>query len=171
VVQEKTTGEGSFDVNDRNKVRRGHKRAAYDRQKIDEILDSTYLCHVGFELDGQPHVIPTCHWREGNRLYWHGSAKSMMIRHAAAGNPVCVTVTNLDGLVLARSAFSTSVNYRSVMCYGRPELVQDDVEFNRQMELFFEQVAPGRWPQLRTMTAQERKATGLVAMEIEDAAA
>jgi nitroimidazol reductase NimA-like FMN-containing flavoprotein (pyridoxamine 5'-phosphate oxidase superfamily) len=161
--------QNAFEKNDRNRVRRGHERALYDQDSVYRIIDSHFLCHVGFEAGGQPFVIPTCHWREGNRLYWHGSSKSMMIKHAAAGNPVCVTVTNLDGLVLARSAFSTSVNYRSVMCFGTPELVTDDTEFDRQMELFFEQVAPGRWPQLRPMTSQERKATGLVFMEIDDA--
>ena len=152
-------------------MKRGNQRAAYDKKTVYAILDSHFLCHVGFELAGQPHVIPTCHWREGNRLYWHGANKSQMIRHLAAGNPACVSVTQLDGLVLARSAFSTSVNYRSAVCYGQPKLVEDDHEFERQMERFFEQIAPGRWPQLREMKSQERKATGLLEMEIEDAAA
>jgi uncharacterized protein len=155
----------------RNQVRRGHKRATYDKKSVYSILDSHFLCHVGFEIDGQPHTIPTCHWREGNRLYWHGASKSQMITHLAGGNPACVTVTQLDGLVLARSAFSTSVNYRSVMCYGTPELVTDTAEFDRQMQLFFDQITPGRWHQLRPMKAQERKATGLLVMEIDDAAA
>lgn len=161
----------AYKINHRNRVRRGHKRATYDKEAVYSILDGHFLCHVGFEMDGQPQVIPTCHWREGNKLYWHGASKSQMIRHLAAGNPACVTVTHLDGLVLARSAFSTSVNYRSAVCYGRPKLVTDEAEFDRQMELFFEQIAPGRWGQLRPMTAQERKATGMLEMEIEDAAA
>lgn len=167
-----TTGDTeAFAANDRNRVRRGHQRACYDKETVYQILDSHFLCHVGFEINGQPHTIPTCHWREGNKLYWHGASKSMMIQHLAAGNPACVTVTHLDGLVLARSAFSTSVNYRSVMCYGQPKLVTDDAEFERQLRLFFDQLAPGRWPQLRPMTAQERKATALLEMDIEDAAA
>lgn len=161
----------NFEKNDRNRVRRGHERATYDKEQVYGILDSHFLCHVGFEVNGQPFSIPTSHWREGNRLYWHGSSKSMMIRHLAAGNPACVTVTHVDGLVLARSAFNTSVNYRSVMCFGRPELVTDDEEWMRQMELFFERLAPGRWPQLRPLSAQEKKATGLLVMEIEDASA
>ncbi len=163
--------DGSFGINPRNRVKRGHNRALYDEATVYGILDSHFLCHVSFEIEGQPHIIPTCHWREGNKLYWHGSSKSMMIRHLAMGNPAAVSVTHLDGLVLARSAFSTSVNYRSVICYGMPELVTDEAEFDRQMELFFEMLAPGRWPQLRPMTDQERKATGLLVMEIEDAAA
>ena len=162
---------GSFEKNDRNRVKRGHDRAVYDKELVYGILDSHFLCHVGFDVKGQPFSIPTSHWREGNKLYWHGSSKSMMIKHLAAGNPACVTVTHLDGLVLARSSFNTSVNYRSAMCFGKPELVTDEDEWMRQMELFFERLAPGRWPQLRPLTAQEKKATGLLVMEIEDASA
>ncbi len=160
-----------FSQNDRNQVRRGHKRASYDKALVYGILDSHFLCHVAFEKDGQPHVIPTSHWREGNRLYWHGSSKSTMIRHLAQGNHASVAVTQLDGLVLARSAFSTSVNYRSVIAYGRPKLVTDRGIFDHQMKRFFDMLAPGRWEQLRPMTDQEFKATGLLEMEIEDAAA
>ena len=161
----------SFVARERNRVKRGHKRALYDTETVYSILDSHFLCHVSFEMDGQPQIIPTCHWREGNKLYWHGSSKSHMIQYLSKGNPACVSVTQLDGLVLARSAFNTSVNYRSAICYGTPELVEDEAEWGRQMELFFERIAPGRWSQLRPMTAQERKATGLLVMEIEDAAA
>lgn len=161
----------TFEKNERNTVKRGHKRASYDRELVYNILDSHFLCHVSFEKDGQPFVIPTSHWREGNRLYWHGSSKSMMVRHLAAGNPAAVAVTQLDGLVLARSAFNTSVNYRSVIAYGRPKLVTDRDVFDHQMKLFFDMLAPGRWESLRPMTDQEFKATGLLEMEIEDAAA
>ncbi|WP_262693744.1 pyridoxamine 5'-phosphate oxidase family protein [Kordiimonas aquimaris] len=160
-----------FGVTLRNKVKRGNKRAAYDKETVYGILDSHFLCHVAFEVDGAPHIIPTSHWRDGNKLYWHGSSKSFMIKHLSAGNAAAVSVTLLDGLVLARSAFNTSVNYRSVICYGTPELVTDDAVFDQQMERFFEMLAPGRWPQLRTMTATERKATGLLEMEIDTAAA
>ncbi|PCI59887.1 MAG: flavin-nucleotide-binding protein [Kordiimonadales bacterium] len=160
---------GSFAKNSRNTVRRGAKRAAYDKEAVYSILDGHFLCHVGFEIDGQPYVTPTCHWREGNKLYWHGHSKSQMITHLSSGAPACLSVTHLDGLVLARSAFSTSVNYRSAMCFGTPSLIEDDAEFDRQMELFFEQIAPGRWPQLRPMADTERKATGLLVMEIDDA--
>lgn len=161
----------SFQKRARNKVKRGHKRASYDRSLVYDILDSHFLCHVAFEWEGQPFVIPTSHWREGNRLYWHGSSKSMMIRHLAGGNPAAVAVTQLDGLVLARSAFSTSVNYRSVIAYGQPRLISDRDVFDHQMKRFFDMLAPGRWEQLRPMTDQEFKATGLLEMEIEDAAA
>ncbi len=162
---------GEFARNDRNRVRRGHKRASYGRELVYGILDSHFLCHIGFEKAGQPFLIPTSHWRDGNKLYWHGSSKSMMIRHLSAGNPAVVSVTQLDGLVLARSAFSTSVNYRSVVAYGTPRLVTDRRAFDDQMKRFFDRLAPGRWEQLRPMTDTEFKATGLLEMEIEDAAA
>lgn len=160
-----------FEKTPRNKVKRGFKRASYDKAQVYDIIDSHFLCHVSFEKDGQPFVIPTSHWREGNKLYWHGSSKSMMIRHLAAGNPAAVAVTQLDGLVLARSAFNTSVNYRSVIAYGQPQLITDRDVFEYQMKLFFDRLAPGRWEALRPMTDQEYKATGLLEMEIEDAAA
>lgn len=160
-----------FARNDRNRVRRGHKRASYDRALVYDIIDSHFLCHVAFEKEGQPYVIPTSHWRDGNRLYWHGSSKSMMIQHLAAGNRAVVSVTQLDGLVLARSAFNTSVNYRSVVAYGKPRLVTDEEQFNHHMKQFFDMLAPGRWEQLRPMTDKEFKATGLLEMEIEDASA
>jgi len=161
----------SYVKRDRNRVKREHQRAAYDHQTVYDIIDSHFLCHVAYEQNGQPQVVPTSHWREGNKLYWHGSSKSSMIQHLAAGNPAAVSVTQVDGLVLARSAFSTSVNYRSVICYGEPKAVTDKTEWLRQMELFFERLAPGRWSQLRPMTDQEYKATTLLEMEIEDAAA
>ncbi|MBO6506299.1 MAG: pyridoxamine 5'-phosphate oxidase family protein [Kordiimonadaceae bacterium] len=160
-----------FEKTPRNKVKRGFKRASYDRALVYDIIDSHFLCHVSFEKDGQPFVIPTSHWREGNKLYWHGSSKSMMIRHLAEGNPAAVAVTHLDGLVLARSAFNTSVNYRSVVAYGQPKLITDRAAFEYQMKLFFDRLAPGRWEALRPMTDQEFKATGLLEMDIEDAAA
>lgn len=161
----------TFSITPRNKIKRGNKRAAYDKKTVYDILDSHFLCHVAFEVNGAPHIIPTSHWRDGNKLYWHGSSKSFMIKHLSAGNPATVSVTLLDGLVLARSAFNTSVNYRSAICYGTPELVTDDAVFDQQMERFFEMLAPGRWPQLRAMTPTERKATGLLEMEIDSAAA
>lgn len=161
----------SFEAKGRNRVRRGHKRASYEKALVYDILDSHFLCHVAFEKQGQPFVIPTSHWRDGNRLYWHGASKSMMIQHLAAGHPAAVAVTQLDGLVLARSAFNTSVNYRSVVAYGRPRLVTERDAFDHHMKRFFDMLAPGRWEALRPMTDSEFKATGLLEMEIEDAAA
>lgn len=161
----------SYEKNDRNRVRREHIRALYDHETVHDILDSHFLCHISYEIDGQPFIVPTSHWREGNKLYWHGSTKSRMIRHLSAGHPATVCVTHIDGLVLARSAFSTSINYRSAICYGRPQVVTDKGEWLRQMQLFFDKLAPGRWEELRPMSEQEYKATTLLEMEIEDAAA
>ncbi|MFC3050353.1 pyridoxamine 5'-phosphate oxidase family protein [Kordiimonas pumila] len=166
--QQKTS---AFKRNDRNRIKRGHKRGHYDQKTVYDIIDSHFLCHVAYEVDGQPFIVPTSHWREGNKLYWHGSIKSQMIRHLAKGNSATVSVTHIDGLVLARSAFSTSVNYRSAICYGTPTLVTDKDEWVRVMKLFFDKLAPERWEQLRPMTDQEYKATGLLEMDIEDAAA
>lgn len=164
-------GSSEFGIHDRNRVRRAHKRAAYDKQTVYDIIDSHFLCHVAFEKDGQPFIIPTSHWREGDRLYFHGASKSMLVQHMTGGGRACLSVTQLDGLVLARSAFSHSVNYRSAICFGTGRLVTDETEFDRQMELFFEKLSAGRWPQLRPMTGAERKATGLIELDIEDASA
>jgi len=103
----------------RSRVRRLSTRAAYDRETVHAILDAGLIAHVGYAIDGQPYVTPTCYWREGDRLYWHGSSASRMLRTVAAGVPACVTVTHFDGLVLARSGFHSSINYRCVMAFGR----------------------------------------------------
>ena len=110
----------------RTRVRRLPKRGHYDRDTVHAVLDAGVLCHVGYVIDGQPYVTPTCYWRHGDRLYWHGSSASRMLRHLKQGVPACVTVTHLDGFVLARSGFHHSVNYRSVMAFGRARLVPDE---------------------------------------------
>ena len=138
---------------DRTRVRRLPKRGRYDRATIDAILDEAIVGHVGVDPDGQPYATPTDVWRQGDRLYWHGSAASRMLR-ATDGQPVCVTVTHLDGLVLARSGFNHSVNYRSVMVLGTAHLVTDEAEVDAALEAFIEHLYPGRWATLRPMTAQ-----------------
>ena len=115
---------------ERVRVKRAHERAAYDRATIDAILDAAPVAHVGYVVGGQPFVTPTLQWREGDHVYWHGSAASRMLE-AADGADVCVTVTLIDGIVLARSAFHHSVNYRSVMLIGRASLVTDPAERRR----------------------------------------
>jgi nitroimidazol reductase NimA-like FMN-containing flavoprotein (pyridoxamine 5'-phosphate oxidase superfamily) len=126
--------------------------------------------HVAWTQDGQPYATPTAVWRQGDRLYWHGSAASRMLR-ATDGQPVCVTVTHLDGLVLARSGFNHSVNFRSVMALGTAHLVTDDGEADEALEAFIEHLYPGRWPELRPMTAKERKATSVMWMDLAEASA
>src|SRR5206468_3489372 len=128
----------------RVQVRRLPERGAYDRDTIDAILDEALICHVGFVVDGQPYVIPTIHARDGDHLYLHGSAASRMLRTLEAGTPVCVTVTLQDGLVLARSAFHHSMNYRSVVVLGRARLVTDPDEKRAALVAVVDLVVPGR---------------------------
>lgn len=146
------------------------KRAHYDRETVHAALDAGVICHVGYVIDGQPYVTPTCHWRHGDRLYWHGSSASRMLRHLKQGVRACVTVTHFDGLVLARSGFHHSINYRSVMAFGRARLVPDDAKL-AALEDFVERLFPGRWNELRPPTAQEIKATTVVWMDLEEVSA
>jgi nitroimidazol reductase NimA-like FMN-containing flavoprotein (pyridoxamine 5'-phosphate oxidase superfamily) len=154
----------------RVRVRRYHERGRYDRATIDAILDAGLLCHLGFVHEGAPVVLPTLYWRDGDRVYWHGSNASRMLR-AAEGAQVCLTVTHLDGLVLARSAFHHSANYRSVAVMGRAEVVADAAKRRAQLERLVESVFPGRWAGLRPVTAQELKATRILSLALDEASA
>jgi nitroimidazol reductase NimA-like FMN-containing flavoprotein (pyridoxamine 5'-phosphate oxidase superfamily) len=156
---------------ERARVKRHHERGAYDLDTIISILDSAFMCHVGYTIDGQPYVTPTSYWRENDVVYWHGSSASRMLRTLEGGVPCCLTVSIIDGLVLARSAFNHSVNYRSVMLFGRARKVEDLGEKRRQLQLFTERMIPGRWQQLRAVTVQELKATTVLEMKIEEGAA
>jgi uncharacterized protein len=155
----------------RSRIRRHPERAHYDRATVFAILDSAVLCHVGYVIDERPYVTPTLFWRDGERLYWHGSSASRMLRAQSAGIPVCVTVSLVDGLVLARSAFRHSLNYRAVMAFGTAALVTDDGEKERGLNAFIERLYPGRTAQMRTILPQELKATSLMGMTIAEAAA
>jgi len=151
-------------------VKREPQRARYDRETIEAILDEALVCHLGFEVDGQPYVIPTLHARVGDRLYVHGSAASRLLRHLAGGARVCVTVTLVDGLVLARSVFNHSVNYRSAVVFGTATLVED-AEKREALRALTEQLAPGRWDEARQPTEQELKATWILSLPIDEASA
>ncbi len=155
----------------RTQVKRLPERGAYDRETIYSILDQAFLCHVGFVADGQPFVIPTSYGREGDTLYIHGSAASRMLRAVEQSIPVCVTVTLLDGLVLARSAFNHSMNYRSVVVLGSARLVVEREEKLRALRAVSEQVIPGRWDYVRKPTEQELKATSVLALPLTEASA
>lgn len=155
----------------RTKVKRLPDRGRYDRETIYPILDEAFICHVGFVVDGQPYVIPTGFARIGDDLYIHGSSASRMLRNLSQGIEVCVTVTLIDGLVLARSAFHHSINYRSVVILGKAELVKDAEEKNRALEAFTEHVVPGRWTDVRWPTDLELKATSVLKLPIEEASA
>jgi uncharacterized protein len=159
------------DVPEHLRVKREPQRGVYDRETIDAILDEALVCHLGFAEDGQPYVIPTLHARVGDRLYVHGSAASRMLRHAASDVRICVTVTLLDGLVLARSVFNHSIDYRSVVVLGTPTLVEDVDEKREALRAFTEHVAPGRWEEARQPTGQELKATWILSVPLDEASA
>jgi len=156
---------------ERVRVRRLHDKAAYDRERIHAILDEALVAHLGFVHDGTPFVIPTLHARIGDAVYVHGSSASRTLRALAGAVPVCLTVTLLDGLVLARSVFEMSVNYRSVVVLGEARAVTDRDEKLRALEAFTEQVLPGRWAAVRGPTPQELKATSILMLPLDEASA
>jgi nitroimidazol reductase NimA-like FMN-containing flavoprotein (pyridoxamine 5'-phosphate oxidase superfamily) len=152
----------------RTRVVREAERGVYDRQTAYRILDDGFLCHVGFVADGQPFVIPTSYGRKDDRLYIHGSAASRMLRQMKEGVPVCVTVTLLDGLVLARSIFNHSMNYRSVLILGKATPVDDPSEKVEALRLLSEHIIPGRWADARQPNERELKATIVMRVPIEE---
>ena len=161
----------AFTPTPRSRLRRLPERAHYDRGAIHAVLDAHFMCHVGYVIDGQPYVTPTSHWRDGDRLYWHGSSASRMMRHLRGGAPACVTVTHCDGLVLARSGFHSSINYRSVMAFGTARALEDAASKQAALKAFVERLTPGRWDELRPLTTQELKATTVIGMDIDEAVA
>jgi hypothetical protein len=156
---------------DRTRLRRYPKRAAYAREDLYAILDEAPVCHLGFAVEGQPYVIPTLCARVGDALYLHGSAASRTLRAAGEGIPVCVTATIVDGLVLARSAFFHSVNYRSVVVLGRAEPVDDPEEKTLALERFIDAVVPGRSQEVRAADRRELRATSILRLAIDEASA
>ena len=152
----------------RTRLVREADRAVYDREAAYHILDEGFLCHVGFVADGQPFVIPTSYGRKDDSLYIHGSAASRMLRQMKECVPVCVTVTLLDGLVLARSIFNHSMNYRSVVVLGKARLVDDPAEKIEALRLLSEHIIPGRWAESRQPNERELKATSILQVPIEE---
>ncbi len=152
---------------ERTRVKRSHERGIYDRAQIDAVLDALPFCHIGYLRDGAPFVIPTLQWREEDYVYWHGSSASTAIRGSRA-NPVCLTVSAMDGVVLARSGFHHSVNYRSVMLLGEPEAVTDPDQKTTALKAMFDAYMPGRWDALRPITAKELKGTGVLRLKITE---
>jgi nitroimidazol reductase NimA-like FMN-containing flavoprotein (pyridoxamine 5'-phosphate oxidase superfamily) len=157
---------------DRVRLRRMRERGSYDRAVIDAILDEALIAHLGIvEADGQPFVIPTLHARHGDVVYCHGSAASRTLKALAAGAPVCLTVSLIDGLVLARAAMHHSANYRSAMLIGRARVVDDETEKRTALQAVVEHIVPGRWKDVRAPTENELKATAVLAIPIEEASA
>lgn len=165
------TVEADYPPTSRTRVKRLHERGHYDRATVHAILDAGLLCHVGYVIDGQPYVTPTAYWRESEHVYWHGSSASRMLRHMRERPRVCFTVALMDGLVLARSGFHSSVNYRSVMAFGEAEVVEDPLRKLAALEAMMERVVPGRWPSLKPPTPQELKATTVVSLALEEVVA
>jgi uncharacterized protein len=153
----------------RTTVRRLPERGHYDREEVYAVLDAGFICHVGFAVEGQPYVVPTSYWRKSDHVYFHGSAASRMLRTLSGKVPVCLTATHVDGLVLARSGFHHSINYRSVMILGDATLVSDDKEKSEAFKDFVDYVLPGRWPEIRWPDEQETKATSVLRLPIEEA--
>ena len=160
-----------FIPTERSRVKRLHERGRYDEASVYAILDAGFIAHIGYVIDGQPYVTPTAYWRRGRQLYWHGSSASRMLRAQAKEIPVCVTVSLLDGLVMARSGFHHSINYRAVMAFGRARIIEDAAEKEAELDYFIERVAPDRLATLRPVEKQELKGTTLIGMEIEEASA
>jgi hypothetical protein len=158
----------SYTPTARTRVVREPQRAVYDRAEVYKILDEGFICHLGFSVEGQPYVIPTSYGRSGDVLYVHGSAASRMLRRLSEGIPVCLTVTLLDGLVLARSVFNHSMNYRSVVVLGKANLVEDPDEKLKALHAISEHIIPGRWAESRQPNDKELKATSVIRLPIEE---
>ena len=159
-----------FSKTDRNKVKRAPKRGHYDKETIYEILDASFLCHAGFVVDGQPFVIPTAYGRDGDKIYLHGSSKSRMMMGMGKGIPVCVTVTLMDGIVLARSSFNHSMNYRSAVIFGKAKKLEG-TEKEKALYVISENILKGRWDEAREPNDKELKATTVLEIDIESASA
>lgn len=176
-----TAGDGTIETgeqplaarpaSDRVRLRRRPDRGHYDRATIDAILDEALVGHVGWILDGQPFVTPVSIWRTGDRLYWHASAGSRMVRATAGGAPVCVTASILDGLVLAKSGANHSMNFRSVMVLGRARLVEDEAEKASALDALVDHLAPGRSKDVRPATAAELRQTAVLWVDLVEASA
>lgn len=164
-------GRGMAAPSARTRVHRVPKRGAYDRATVDAILDEALICHLAFEHDGQPFAIPTLHARVGDEVYVHGSAASRMLRTVGDGFPACLTVTLVDGIVLARSIFHHSMNYRSAVLLGTARPVADPAEKLTALQAFTEQLVPGRWADVRPPNRKELKATSVLALPIDEASA
>ncbi len=160
-----------FPPTERTRIKRLHQRACYDRETVYAILDAGVVCHVGYTIDDHPYVTTTSYWREGNRVLWHGSSASRMLRRVKGGVPVCVNVSLIDGLVLARSGFHHSINYRTVMMFGKATALSAPDAKLAALKTFTDRLLPGRWDELRPVTDQELKATTVLTMEIDEVAA
>ena len=163
--------DSTFTVTPRTKVLRLAKRGHYDRETVYGVVNSALICHVAYAIDGQPHVLPTLHARDGDTILLHGHGTNRTLLHAGSGEPVCISFTHTDAIVLARSIFNHSINYRSASLYGVGRLLTDRSEKMDALYRFSEKMLPRRWDEVRQMNDQEFKATAIIAVDIEDAVA
>jgi uncharacterized protein len=163
------TSTPSYSPTDRTQVKRRSQRGVYDKAQVHAILDEGFICHVGFAIDGEPYVIPTAYARLDEQIYIHGSPASRLMKSKEVD--VCLTVTLVDGLVLARSVFHTSINYRSVVVMGKARLVTDVIEKWQALRCFTNHVIDGRWEQAKQPTEQELKATSVLSLPLEEVSA
>ena len=161
----------TFTPTDRTRIKRSHERAHYDRETVYGILDAGLVCHVGYCFEGQPFVASTAYWREGDRVVWHGSSASRMIRALRGGVQCCFNVSLWDGIVIARSGYHSSMNYRSVIIYGEAEQITGVDAKEAALKNFIDRLWPGRWEEMRPINKQEMKATTVLALPIAEAAA
>ncbi|MGW7432848.1 pyridoxamine 5'-phosphate oxidase family protein [Streptomyces sp. NPDC054861] len=167
-AEEQVSGSGALEVTERTRLRRMRHKGSHRRDDLEAVLDAGFLCHLGVTVDGTPMVVPTVYGRDGERLYLHGSVASRSLVQAP-GTAVCVTVTHVDGLVLARSVFEHGVNYRCAMVYGVPRTVTDPDEKLRGLRALTEQCTPGQWEYARQPSRKELAATALVALDLDEA--
>ena len=161
----------TYPITDRTKMKRGAKRATYDVDLVHSIIDEALICHVGAKLADRPMVQPTVHWREGNRLFIHGSSKNGLFKGLLSDEEACITITLLDGLVMARSSFHHSANYRSVMIFSKATLIEEDDEKVRLLDLMMKKITPDRFDGIRGPNAKELKATSVLAFDLEEVSA
>ncbi len=161
----------TYPITDRTKMKRGNKRATYDVDLVHSIIDEALICHVGAKLADRPMVQPTVHWREDDRLFIHGHSKNGLFQGLLKGEEACITITLLDGLVLARSSFHHSANYRSVMIFSKATLVEGDAEKTRILNLMMKKITPERFDDIRGPNEQELKATSVLAFDLKEVSA
>jgi hypothetical protein len=156
-------------VTDKSRVRTNAKRGVYNYETITKILDDSFICHIGFTKDNQPFVIPTCYGRNENKILFHGAKGSRMLKHIKTGSEICINITNVDGIVLARSAFHHSINYRSVVIFGKAVEIAEPVEKINALRIITEHILPGRWKDIRKPNEKELNATSVFSLSLEEA--
>ena len=161
----------NYKTTKRTKLHRIPKRGVYNVESINKILDESFLCHLGFIVDNQPYVIPVCYGREDNKIFFHGAKGSRMFKHLKTGSGICVTVSIVDGLVLARSVFHHSINYRSVIIFGKAEEITGTSEKENALRIITEQIIPGRWGNARKPNKKELAVTSVFSMTLDEVSA